>query len=665
MKKQAPEFQPLRRAPRAAGWRQWNSGATAFALATGLALAQVADAPPAQPAGAPAAAPASSAPASGGAAPAAKPASNGFLGGDVPHFDPSSEVLTWDGKSWNVNNNRVFEARFEKYLNAPEETTAEDKAYQAIITEILTRLSPGNASMANLDYSFRLLSRASNYDVDARLCDSLADAVYTVWMAQRQQQHLVAANTALETEETALEAQIHFQGNVTTHEVDISNKQPARGGGGGRNGGGGQQGGGGNKQQQQQAADTKQAAIETNNVQTRRLAEMIARQKGNEVKRELSEIQAKVEYQALIVQFFLQRRFQHVLMATRFYRALFADGDSKLNLGKDSKDLFTRSAGMAPTVSTLDSLANEAVRDVREGVKAFEFLLEKQELESATKRLAESFTVGEFMPEIRTLPRTEKRKTLEFAQKSNQLISALEVKDYSLAESLVNDLGKIAKDFDNSKPEAAIETARTVAQMHILKARNAALSGDKQALETELTQATEIWPRNPALREVSNKIFDQGDMQQRALTDLDELLGQKNYRQIYDNSARFIAASAQYPEREKQLKEVLESMKSIEGAIQQARVMSQLSNYAGAWESVEKVATQYPDDSKLNQTRAELTTQAADFVRTLRGAEDLEKKDQIGSSLALYLKAQKIYPDSDYARQGIDRLKKLVLPPGE
>ena len=44
---------------------------------------------------------------------------------------------------------------------------------------------------------------------------------------------------------------------------------------------------------------------------------------------ELSEIQVKVEFQALIVQFFMQRRFQHVLMATRFYRAVFTDGDSE------------------------------------------------------------------------------------------------------------------------------------------------------------------------------------------------------------------------------------------------------------------------------------------------------------------------------------------------
>ena len=167
---------------------------------------------------------------------------------------------------------------------------------------------------------------------------------------------------------------------------------------------------------------------------------MVLRQKANDAKRELSEIQAKVEFQALILQFFLQRRFQHVVMATRFYRALFSDGDTKLNVGKDTNDLFTRSAGMPPTVGTLDSMANEAMRDVREGVKAFHFLLEKDEMQSGTKRLAEAFTVGEFMPEIRTLPREKKRKALDFAQKSFQLISALEVKDYSLAEKLVKEL---------------------------------------------------------------------------------------------------------------------------------------------------------------------------------------------------------------------------------
>jgi len=353
-----------------------------------------------------------------------------------------------------------------------------------------------------------------------------------------------------------------------------------------------------------------------------------------------------------------------VLMATRFYRSVFTDGDTKLNVGKDTKDLFEKSAGMPPTVGTLDSMANEALRDVRESVQAYNFLLEKNELESATKRLAEGFTVGEYVPEIRTLARDKKRQALEFVQKSNQLISAIDVKDYALAEQLVQNLGRIAKDFDNSKPMAMIETSKTVAQMHLAKARNAALSGDKATLESELTAATELWPRNPALAEISKMIFSQGDVLQKALLDFDQLLSQKNHRQIFDDKARFIAATAQYPERAKQLNEVLDQIQKIEIAMMQANAMAQQSNYAGAWESVEKIATQFPDDNKLSQTRANLTTQAADFVRTLRSAQDFEKKDQVGSSLAWYLKAKKLYPGSEFAGEGVDRLVKRILPQG-
>src|SRR5204863_656717 len=127
-------------------------------------------------------------------------------------------------------------------------------------------------------------------------------------------------------------------------------------------------------------------------------------------------------------------------------------------------------------------------------------------------------------------------------QKSNQLISALDVKDYALAEQLVNDLGKVAKDFDNSKPMAKIETSKTLAQMRLQKAKNAALSGDKVTLETELTAATELWPRNPQLAEYSKMIFAQGDVLQKALLDFDQLVSQKNYRQIFDDKARFIGA---------------------------------------------------------------------------------------------------------------------------
>jgi hypothetical protein len=621
--------------------------AAAVIFSTATLRAQVPDSPSSQPQPQQQqAAPASSG--SSGSNPSSGGKSQGsFLGKDVPSFDPGSEILTWDGKNWNVNNNRLFQARFEKYLNAPEETTATDKEYQQIINQILDLLAPGNATTQNIDAAFRLLPRGSSFDIDARLCDSLADAVYSAWKAQRAQDRLASANSSLDTERN----QEYWNAeHASAGEVIKQNT----GGGGGKGAGKNQ-----NKTANQSFEDNvKQTKF------TKRIAEIEVQIKANQAKRELSSIQAKVEFQALILQFFLQRRFQHVLMATRFYREVFTDGDTKLNVGKDAKDLFEKSSGMPPTVGTLDSMANEAIRDVREGVQAYDYLLGKNELESATKRLAEAFTVGEFLPEIRTLPREKKREALGFEQKTNQLVSAIDVKDYTLAEKLVKDLEKIAKDFDNSKPMAAIETAKTVSAMHLAKAKNAAVSGDKATLEQELTTATEIWPRNPALSEVAGMIFSQADVQQKALVDFDQLLSQHNYRQIYEDQGRFIAAASLYPARQEQLRKVLADMAKIEGAIMQSDARSRQGDYAGAWENAEKAFKEFPDDSKLNSLLANLTTQAADFVRTLRNAEDLEKKDQTGSSLAWYLKAQKIYPASEFAQDGINREVKKILPEG-
>ena len=74
--------------------------------------------------------------------------------------------------------------------------------------------------------------------------------------------------------------------------------------------------------------------------------------------------------------------------------------------------------------------------------------------------------------------------------------------------------------------------------------------------------------------------------------------------------------------------------------------------------------SQFSDDNKLNQVRANLTTKAADFVHAIREAEELELKGQPGSSLAWFLKAQSEYPASEFARQGVERLTKQILPDG-
>jgi hypothetical protein len=117
-----------------------------------------------------------------------------------------------------------------------------------------------------------------------------------------------------------------------------------------------------------------------------------------------------------------------------------------------------------------------------------------------------------------------------------------------------------------------------------------------------------------------------------------------------------------YPQKQEQLRKVLEDMQVIETSIIQAQEIEKRGDYAGAWESAEKAFRNFPDDNRLNQVRANLTTKAADFVHAIRQAEELEQKDQPGSSLSWYLKAQHEYPASDFARQGVNRLTKQILP---
>ncbi|MCC6354049.1 MAG: hypothetical protein IT577_09200 [Verrucomicrobiae bacterium] len=564
-----------------------------------------------------------------------------FLGKDLPALDIGNEVISWDGKVWKITDNRIFRARFEKFLNAAEQTTEEEQEYQALLARIMALLAPETVDSSKVNDAWSLLPKASKYRIDANLCDSLANAVYTVWLSKREVSRIQLAQKVLTEEKRSLEwnARMRSENNRLG---ETPPKNPALA----------QQW----SKEQELKRDLGLQPYLT------RLVEVNAMMQANRLKTQASELQAKIEFQALVMQFFLQRRFQHVVIASRFYRSIFADGDTKLAVGKETEKLLTDASGLPPTLGVLDSLASEAMRDVSEGVEAFRFLLGKNELASATERLSETFVLGEYMPEVRSLKRDEKRVALKFAQLSNQLLSALEVKDYERAEQTCKELQSLATDFDTSKPMAAIETARTVSSMHLAKARTAAVSGDRATLEEQLRLATEIWPRNPELAKVSAAIFSQTDVQQQALVDLDRLIQQKNYRQIFEDKVRFIAATALYPDRQETLRKVLDDMQIIEGAVIRAQEIARRNDHAGAWESIEKVFKDFPDDNKLNQLRADFTTHAAEFVRSLRTAQDLERKDQTGSSLAWYLKAQGLYPPSEYARDGIERLVQKILP---
>lgn len=605
---------------------------TSGALLPTLLSAQVL---PSNPQPAPAqSAPSSSAGGGGGS----QQKKSSLLGDALPFMDLGGENVAWDGKVWNVTNNRMFQARLEKYLASPEANTPDDQAYRDVLEQITKLLSPGhNGGNPSLPQAVALLPEAAGYKIDAKLCDSLANAIYGVWLAQKNVSNLRQTNTAM-SERVRGET---FQARHSTATGSASGAGP-------------RPTGGGNNQQAAQS-QTLQTFATAKYIAT--IAELEARMKANELAMGTSQLTAKAEFQALIIQFALQRRFEHVVLACRFYRHIFSDPSGILSLkeGSDAEKMFASTLGTSPTISGLDAFANEAIRDVDEAVQAFDNLVERGDLASGSKRISEAFMVGEYLPRVRRVPMPKKLMVLDFTRDYNQLISAMEMKDYTLAEQLVTKLMKLAKDFDYSKPKAMIETARTVSDMHLNKAKVSAMQGDQKGSTEALTEATMIWPTNPKLREFTNMIGSNADVKTQAALDLDRLISQRNFRQIYNDQGRYLAAVMDDPQRQESLKKVLTDMGRVNFSIAAATNLAQSSNLAGAWETMEKTYTEFPDDPEVSRLRSDFSIKATEFVGALQKAKQHEDRRQTGSALAWYLKAKTQYPPSEFAREGINR----------
>jgi len=554
-------------------------------------------------------------------------------------FDPSTETMLFEGQMWNINDNRLFNARFEKYLNSPAADSEEDREYRAILDAIRKALSPHNKSRGgrpDLQRAVAYLEKASEYEQDGRMCEALAHAIYRVWLARKSVENLERANERLRQER-----------KITTRNFKIKNSPSLSSPNTNQDG---------NSSDSQDESGTVAKISEAGEYATR-YTEIQAKITANEGKIALSEVESKLSFQALLVQFFTQRRFEHVVIGARLYTEFFRDGATKLDFkeGSDAEKMFKEVAGFDPTVNSLDALANEAIQDTEQAVEAFDFLISKDERASAIKRLMEAYLIGEFLPAVQSVSLEKKQSILQFVKAYNELLSALEVKDYVLAEARVDELRDLGTDFDPSQPMAAINTAKLTSNMHLQTAQNEALKGNEQAYRENIAAAAQIWPTNPDLKRTFDLMSKQGNVQVQTLNDLDRLIATKSYRQIYNDRGRYIAAVVNDPERQEALEEIIENITRIDIAIQQAQKLSQVGNPHGAWETVEEVFTEFPDDPPLSKARSDYATRVAPFVSALNKAEELEEREQNGSSLAWY-------PSSTFAAQGINRLVEELLP---
>ena len=398
----------------------------------------------------------------------------------------------------------------------------------------------------------------------------------------------------------------------------------------------------------------------------RRIAEIELLKKSNIARTEASTIRTKAQYQVSMVQWFVQRRYEHVLMAARFYNQIWKDGDATLRVDKNSdvSKLFSESVGVSPTVASLDSLSNEAIREAGKYIEAFDLMLSRDELHNASQRLMEAYALGEYLAPVATLSLEKKRRVAEYVRDLHELYGTLQAHDYTKTMELAERLKKSAKDFPSSKVDSAIAGYTLASDLAIeeAKAHLLAKEGDKAAGKIKV--AAEIWPTNPKLKEFRALVSNSSGLV-TARNDFDRLLSEGNFREIARRQYEIAPVIQGDASREDAFKQIMTNLTKIEAALGKASEFSKMGQDYAAWEQLAELREQFPDDPKLGRELELLAPKVADFTRALDKANQFEKRTpkQIGSALSWYLKARSIYPQSNLADAGAKRLANEILPP--
>ena len=582
------------------------------------------------------------------AAPAKQPAASP-LGQEIPMLDPSAETITVGGVAIPLGDNRLLRARFEKYLSQPPEKDEAAQIYREIIAEILATISPYRQGGPDLYSAFKLLPSASTYPGDANLCGSLAESIYMAMLAKQDVNGLNKLNKTMETEKNAIVLEGDWKAR---HERDktLGNSKPA--------------GQGGKPNNTAQGAGTGTNSLKYADT-LRRIAEIEALKKANIVRTEAQTLRTKAQYQVSMVQWFVQRRYEHVLMAARFYNQIWKDGDATLRVDKNSdvSKLFSESVGVSPTVASLDSLSNEAIRETSKYIEAFDLMLARNELHSASQRLMEAYALGEYLSPVATLPLEKKRRVLEYFRDLNELYGTLQARDYTKTKELADRLKANAKDFPSSKVDSAIAGYTLASELAIEEAKAHLYARESDKAAQKIKAAAEIWPTNPKLAEFRKLVASSSGLV-TIRNDFDRLLREKNFREIATRQYEIAPAIQGDATREDAFKQIMTNLMKIEAAIGKASEFSKANQSYAAWEQLAEIREQFPDDPKLGRELELLAPKVADFTKALDKARQFESRTpkQTGSALSWYLKARSIHPQSKLADDASKRLAQEILP---
>lgn len=605
-------------------------------------------------------------------------------------INPEDGTMNWKGHSYDLGQFRVFRGRFERYLSLPE--TRDQDVYAATLDEIFKLLSTrtANGSQESVVEAWKLLYRASEYDADGGNSLGVANQIFNAWRIRDEKQAFSVTQTELQRIRRQQSASVVYAGDTIASETgrgvaDATSSASILGnlatggatagnagttttttGNGGTTtttGGGGQTNNGNanaNQPRQTIGAGTTVGPV-GQLFRARELAETEAKIKALEAAGLLSVTQAKLQFQSQIMSLFLQRRFQHALIASSFYRYIFKGSHQNLEVGKKELSSFLPSTDLALTVETIEFLSREAINDVNSGMASVRANYDDGRKIGALERLQETFFLGEYLPSVTQFEPARKSALLALYRKVDEARKLADLRDYDAVISLTEEIGTLTKDFRAPEVNAAVRSAQRMSTLALNAAQQAASTGDYDKAQEFVEKAAQLWPLNPAIKNYTENMASQADLGTQAAVVFDDAFKRDDFRRIYERRAELAVAFLNDNVRGPQLKVVIDRMARVEIYLAQTEELLAQNNAFSAWEALVGATAFAPNDVVLNQRMAQLAPRVAEFVGRLDQAKRYEADQRYAASLTQYLSAQDIHPASQLARTGLTRVSEAIM----
>ena len=574
---------------------------------------------------------------------------------DSDAIDFEEGTVNWKGKTFNMGDSRIMRARFERYLSTPNPKEAAE--YLTLLNEITQRVQVNNLELGSeeLEAVWGLLFEAAQYEMDAGNCLVIANQVYNAWRIREERRQGNVAQLELERLRKVQE-EIVANRSLFLQRAEERRIQRTRREMGGSSSGASADGG--------DASVTVESGGGLPSESDFRSAELAGTEekiRAIQASSISSAVQAKLEFQTQALDFLLNRRFEHVLITSSFYRLIFKGSAQNLEVGKRQLADLLGSADMAPTIGTLEYLAREAINDVRLGISAVDNNFERGERISALQRLQEAYFLGEYMPDIQLFDMEKKAELNSIYRDVRSLRRLFDLKDFDRVIELANNLYSRASDFPASQLVSASDSVKRLSDLALLSVQQAVGMGLFDKAELALSRATELWPMNPRIMSFTQEMSTRVDTGKQAMLAFDEIYKYGDFRQLYDRRAELGVALMSDPERSQKLAEAVNSIAKIEISLSQCEELIAQGQQHAAWEVLISAKEFDQDDVKLNKAMANLAPQVADYVSKQSSAERFEEQGQLASALSQYLAAQDIYPGSKTSRLGIERVSARLM----